>query len=160
MVSVPRPARDLPRQLAGKYSLYQLCRELGVPCPAAACPIAAARPGVRRRVGFPLVAKLAMPWRAAARNGPSAQHLDRATPGRTGRDLASLPEAGPGLMLQEYIPAARVRTGSSTATATPPSRCRPGFTGVKERSYPAHAGLTSLGRWVPNPRCTTRPPTC
>jgi D-aspartate ligase len=29
----PRPPRDLPRQLAGKYSLYQLCQELGVPSP-------------------------------------------------------------------------------------------------------------------------------
>ena len=32
----PDPPADLPRQVAGKYSLYQLCRELGVPCPAAA----------------------------------------------------------------------------------------------------------------------------
>jgi predicted ATP-grasp superfamily ATP-dependent carboligase len=31
------------------------------------------------------------------------------------------------------------------------SRCRPGFVGHKERSYPAQAGLTSLGRWVDNP---------
>jgi predicted ATP-grasp superfamily ATP-dependent carboligase len=28
--------------------------------------------------------------------------------------------------------------------------CRPAFTGVKERSYPAHTGLTSLGHSVPN----------
>ena len=32
------------------------------------------------------------------------------------------------------------------------SVCRPAFTGIKERSYPAHAGLTSLGRSVPNER--------
>ncbi|MGH3602077.1 MAG: carboxylate--amine ligase, partial [Pseudonocardiaceae bacterium] len=32
----PDPPSDLPRQLAGKYTLYQLCRQLGVPCPAAA----------------------------------------------------------------------------------------------------------------------------
>ncbi len=42
-------------------------------------------------------------------------------------------------------------TGSSTATATAP-RPAPAFTGVKERSYPAHAGLTSLGRSTANTR--------
>ncbi len=30
--------------------------------------------------------------------------------------------------------------------------CRPAFTGLKHRSYPAHAGLTSLGRAVANRR--------
>ena len=30
----PDPPRDLPRRLAGKYSLHELCRELGVPQPA------------------------------------------------------------------------------------------------------------------------------
>ena len=29
-------------------------------------------------------------------------------------------------------------------------QCRPACTGVKERSYPAHAGLTSFGRCLPN----------
>ena len=54
-------------------------------------------------------------------------------------------------MLQEYIPGGPGQDwffhGYSDGTA----RCRPAFTGVKDRSYPAHAGLTSLGRWVPNP---------
>ena len=34
----PRPPEDLPRRLAGKYSLYQVCLELGVPCPRASMP--------------------------------------------------------------------------------------------------------------------------
>src|SRR6516164_212455 len=34
----PDPPRDLPRRVAGKYSLYQLCRELGLPCAQAAVP--------------------------------------------------------------------------------------------------------------------------
>ena len=54
-------------------------------------------------------------------------------------------------MLQEYIPAAPGHdwffhgyAGVSGAT------CQPACTGVKDRSYPAHAGLTSFGRCVPN----------
>ncbi len=31
----PRPPADLPRRLAGKYSMFQLCRDLGVPTPQA-----------------------------------------------------------------------------------------------------------------------------
>jgi D-aspartate ligase len=104
----PEPASDLPRQVAGKYTLYQLCRELGVPCPAAALTgslLEAQR--FADRVGYPLVAKLATPWRSSSATGLRSTSVE--------------------------------------------SRCRPGFVGIKERSYPAHAGLTSLGRWVDNP---------
>ncbi|MGH3670368.1 MAG: carboxylate--amine ligase, partial [Pseudonocardiaceae bacterium] len=56
---------------------------------------------------------------------------------------------GTALMLQEYIPEGRdyFFHGYSDASA----QCRPAFIGIKERSYPAHAGLTSLGRWVDHP---------
>src|SRR4051812_30536013 len=30
----PDPPRELPRRLAGKYTMYQLCRELALPCAA------------------------------------------------------------------------------------------------------------------------------
>ena len=65
--------------------------------------------------------------------------------------LAACARAGAGLMLQEFIPG-----GIDTGLVLPRllrrriSACRPAFTGVKERSYPAHAGLTSLGRCEPN----------
>ena len=74
----PDPPRDLPRQVAGKYSLYQLCREIGVPCPQAAVPetLEAARE-FAAAAGFPLIAKLTTPWSNG--HGRAAQHLD---PGR------------------------------------------------------------------------------
>ena len=60
----PRPPADLPRQLAGKYSMFQLCRDLGVPTPQAMLawsPGEAA--GFAAQAGFPLIAKLTTPWR-------------------------------------------------------------------------------------------------
>jgi D-aspartate ligase len=143
----PDPPGDLPRQLAGKYTLYQLCRQLGVPCPAAA--LTGSLLEARRfadRVGFPLVAKLATPWRSSSATGlrsTSVVHTGVEL-GDTWRDCA-----GQELMLQEYV---QGQDYFFHGYCDAQSRCRPGFVGIKERSYPAHAGLTSLGRWVDNPQ--------
>jgi D-aspartate ligase len=145
----PDPPGDLPRRLAGKYTMYQLCRELGVPCAAAALPEALGdAKRFAEQVGFPLVAKLATPWRSS-----SAQGLRSTSIIRTSDDLAhawrACAESGGGaLMLQEYV---KGWDYFFHGYCDAHSRCRPGFVGSKERSYPAHAGLTSLGRWVDNP---------
>jgi D-aspartate ligase len=54
------------------------------------------------------------------------------------------------LMLQEFIPGGRGHDWFFHGYCDANSICRPAFTGVKERSYPADAGLTSLGRSVAN----------
>jgi predicted ATP-grasp superfamily ATP-dependent carboligase len=143
------PPRDLPRQLAGKYTLYQRCRELGVPCAAATLPetLREAR-HFAEQLGFPLVAKLAMPWQSK-----SAQKMRSTTVIRSHDDLArtwqACHESGSNaLMLQEYV---KGWDYFFHGYCDAHSRCRPGFVGRKERSYPAQAGLTSLGRWVDNP---------
>ena len=59
---------------------------------------------------------------------------------------------GAGLMLQEFIPGGPGQDWFFHGYCDASAICRPAFTGVKERSYPAHAGLTSLGRSTPNPR--------
>ena len=147
----PRPPADLPRRLAGKYSLYEACRELGVPCPHAIVPQS---PGEAREfatgAGLPLVAKLTTPWQQGSRKLHSTSIVGSLA------ELEALYRAcadgGAGLMLQEFIPGGAGHDwffhGYCDASAT----CRPAFTGVKERSYPAHAGLTSLGRSTPNAR--------
>ena len=53
-------------------------------------------------------------------------------------------------MLQEFIPGGIDQDWFFHGYCDAASTCRPAFTGVKERSYPAHAGLTSLGRCEPN----------
>src|SRR6202035_292533 len=55
-----------------------------------------------------------------------------------------------GLMLQEYIPGGPGQDWFFHGYCGADSACRPAFTGVKDRSYPAHAGLTSLGHSARN----------
>jgi D-aspartate ligase len=142
----PPPA--LPRRLAGKYSLHQVCAELGVPS-ARAC-----RPATRTQAvdfaadcGYPVIAKLAHPWQPAGRQRSTEIVLDRA-----GLDQAwrACEQARAGLMLQEYIPAGRGGDWFFHAYRGAAAVSGPACTGIKDRSYPAHAGLTSFGRWAPN----------
>ena len=147
----PAPPPGLPRQLAGKFSLHELCRRYGVPSPRTELPQSlpeAAEFAVG--AGYPLIAKLATPWRPSSAGLRSTSVVgDRA-------ELAALwqacERAGAGLMLQEHIPAAPGGDWFFHGYRGADGACRPAFTGVKVRSYPAHAGLTSYGRAVANDR--------
>jgi D-aspartate ligase len=147
----PDPPRDLPRRVAGKYSLFLLCREYGVPCAQAAVPesLEAARE-FAAAAGFPLIAKLTTPWtngRGQLRSTSIASDAEQL------EDVyRACAEAGVGLMLQEFIPGGSGHDWFFHGYCDGTSTCRPAFTGVKERSYPAHAGLTSLGRSTANSR--------
>ena len=163
----PDPPRELPRRVAGKYQLYQLCRELGVPCAVSAVPGSLAEAEeFADRVGFPLVAKPATPWLSGrqSRGVPDQKRSGKAGKGsglRSTSLVGSRAELGriyhactgtPGtdLMLQEYLPRCPSQDYFVHGYSDARSRCRPGYVGIKERCYPAHAGLTSLGRWVDN----------
>jgi len=148
------PPADLPRRLAGKYSMYTLCRELGVPCPLAAVPgsLDEARQ-FAAAAGFPLIAKLTAPWQ---RRGNGGQALRSTTIVGSAAELDAVYQAsggdGSSLMLQEFIPAEPGGDWFFHGYCDAASVCRPAFTGVKDRSYPAHAGLTSLGHSASNAR--------
>ena len=63
----PDPPADLPRRLAGKYSLHEVCREFGIPSPRTVAP--GSLPAAREfasAAGYPLIAKLTTPWRPRA----------------------------------------------------------------------------------------------
>jgi D-aspartate ligase len=139
----PAPAAGLPRRLAGKYSMYQLCREFGVPSPRAAVPGSAeAARDFASQAGFPVIAKLTTPWsHGAALRSTSIIH----TAAELDEAYRACQGAGAGLMLQEYIPGGPGQDWFFHGYCGSDSVCRPAFTGVKDRSYPAHAGLTSLG---------------
>lgn len=147
------PPADLPRQVAGKYSLFQLCRDLGVPTPWATIAWSAGEAaGFAATAGFPVIGKLTTPWQAAGR--PGGPPLRSTTIIHDRAELAEAwlrcTEAGLGLMLQEYIPGGPGQDWFFHGYCDTAGRCQPAFTGIKDRSYPAHAGLTSLGRAVPN----------
>ncbi len=144
----PDPPHDLPRSLAGKYSLYQVCRELGVPCPQTITPssLAEAR-NFASATGYPLIVKLTTPWTSGSglRSTSvvsSQEELEHS--------YETCARSGVGLMLQEFIPGGRGHDWFFHGYCDADSVCRPAFTGVKERSYPIDAGLTSFGRSVLN----------
>ncbi len=99
-------------------------------------------------VGYPLIAKLATPWTAAGAGLRPTSVI------RSEQDLAgawtAAERAGASLMLQEFIPAQPGGDWFVHAYGDANCAARPLFTGMKIRSYPAHAGLTSLGRAVAN----------
>jgi D-aspartate ligase len=144
----PAPPAGLPRQLAGKHSMFQLCCERGVPSPHAAVPTSLdeAR-DFANLTGFPVIAKLTTPWTHG--ETPHGKALRSTSVIHTARELDEAYRAcereSAGLMLQEYIPGGPGTDWFFHGYCDSDSVCRPAFTGVKDRSYPARAGLTSLG---------------
>ncbi|MCD2195931.1 NAD(P)-binding domain-containing protein [Actinomycetospora endophytica] len=146
----PRVPAELPRRLADKAALPVLCAEHGMPCPRTE-PAATAEQvaAFAAETGLPVVVKRATAWDGPGRPSTSLVR----TPAEL-ETLAAEVTAHPGsLLLQEYLAPLdsgpqdwfvhAYLDGSGTAVFV--------GTGVKERSYPAHAGLTSLGRVEPWP---------
>jgi D-aspartate ligase len=144
----PAPPPALPRQLADKYSMHLLCRELGIPTPHSTLPgsMADARE-FAAMTGFPLIAKLASPQHGGKKLRSTSiiagQHELAAC-------FAASQHSGAALMLQEYVPSRPGHDWFFHGYCRADSVCEPACTGVKDRSYPAHAGLTSLGHWAAN----------
>jgi len=147
----PAAPAGLPRQLAGKHTLAELCAGLGVATPRVLLPQSAAQArAFGAEAGYPLVAKIATPWTAAG-TGLRPTTVIGSEPDLDGA-WAAAGHAGQPLMLQEFIPAASGGDWFVHAYCDSAATPRPLFTGVKVRSYPAHAGLTSFGRAEPNNR--------
>jgi predicted ATP-grasp superfamily ATP-dependent carboligase len=142
------PPASLPRQLAGKQSLHMLCAELDFPSPHSCLTssLDQARQ-VAEDYGYPVVAKLAWPWQPGSRQ--LSTQVVRA-PAELDAAWRAASRSQAGLMLQEYIPAAPGHDWFFHGYVGAGGACHPACTGVKDRSYPAHAGLTSFGRCVPN----------
>ena len=143
------PPASLPRQLAGKHSLHRLCDEVGFPTPRSAVPSSLPEASaVAAGYGYPVVGKLARPWQSSS-GQHSTEIIGDGTALATAWRATQASQAG--LMLQEYIPAAPGHDWFFHGYAgVSGAACQPACTGVKDRSYPAHAGLTSFGRCVPN----------
>jgi D-aspartate ligase len=144
----PDPPPHLPQRLAGKHSLSEVCREFGVASPRTVLPesLEQARE-FAGEAGYPVIAKLTAPWRASG-GLRSTQVI--ADPEELGRTYDACARAEAGLMLQEFVPGDRTHDWFFHGYCDENSDCRPAFTGVKDRSYPSGAGLTSFGRSVPN----------
>ena len=151
----PAPPADLPRRVAGKFSMHALCGGAGVPCPSVTVPASLGEAhDFAAGAGYPVIAKLSAPWSASSAGLRSTSVIHAAD------ELAVLWRAcelaGAGLMLQGFIPAATPGDWFFHGYCDVNSACRPAFTGIKLRSYPARAGLTSFGYAVANDQLRTQ----
>jgi D-aspartate ligase len=148
---LPDQPASLPRTVADKKGLYQVCRRIGEPCPDMVFPTSI--DDVHRfaeRAAFPLVAKVAASW-LLSKGGftPSIAH----TPEEACTFYRRAESQGvPNLILQEYIPPGHGEDWFYHGYRNLRSNCCLGFTGRKLRSYPPFAGPTTLGKAVLNQR--------
>ncbi len=147
---LPRVDPALPRRLASKQGLHELCLMHGVPTPQAVFPesyadIAAFAETAR----FPVVAKNREAFER--RRAPVVPGTTRI---RGPRELLALARGWgerPGVILQEYLPREQAEDWIVHAYADADHVPRALFTGVKVRSWPPHAGMTACAYTVPNP---------
>jgi predicted ATP-grasp superfamily ATP-dependent carboligase len=152
----PRP--DAVERAADKAELAGLCGRLGIPHPATVLPGSAAEArSAARDLGLPVIAKWSRPWLlppGGAGLRSTSLLSDATQAGRLYERGAR--EAGPGnrLLLQRLLPGGRGSDwffhGCFAASERGRGRLLLGGTGVKELSWPVGAGLTALGRWLPN----------
>ncbi|WP_328837510.1 ATP-grasp domain-containing protein [Streptomyces europaeiscabiei] len=146
----PRVDGKLPRRLASKQGLHELCVEHGISSPVSSFPQSYEE--VERfaeRACFPVVAKNREAFerrRQPAVNG-TTRIADREGLLRLARGWGDRP----GVILQEYLPREDAEDWIVHAYFDADSTPLAMFTGVKVRSWPPHAGMTANAYVVDNP---------
>lgn len=147
---VPPVERGLPRHLASKQGLHELCVEHGIPSPTAAFPqsyddIVAFADKAR----FPVVAKNREAF--VRRTRPAVNGTTRIATREGLLALARDWGEQPAVILQEYLPREEAEDWIVHAYFDADSTPLAMFTGVKVRSWPPHAGMTANAYVVDNP---------
>jgi D-aspartate ligase len=147
---LPDVPPGLPRRLASKRGLYELCVQFGIPAPASAFPETSAELNdFIGRATFPIVAKNLEAWErrsAPAVPGTTVLH----TPEEL-QALAARWGERPSVILQDYIPREHAEDWIVHLYCDANSNCVVTFTGLKVRAWPPHAGMTACAYIVPNP---------
>ncbi|PJE99788.1 ATP-grasp domain-containing protein [Streptomyces carminius] len=148
---LPAQPPGLPRRVADKAELARLCRELGVPHPPTVVPRSAGEAAAAAaELGLPLVAKWSRPWLLPGGSGLRSTTV--VTTAGQARDLYTrTAQAGCPLLLQRRVPGGRGTDWFFHGCFTGDGNCPVGGAGRKERAWPVDAGLTAVGRWLPNP---------
>ncbi|MEU9169716.1 ATP-grasp domain-containing protein [Streptomyces sp. NPDC048420] len=144
----PVPAH-LPRLLACKASLHRICAEVGVPSPRSRAPRNRDElVDAGREFGYPLVLKNLEPFsrlRTPAVRGSTAMVRDE-------RELLDrFPNGAPPVLVQEYIPRQQAEDWITHLYCGPGGVPRVLFTGLKLRSWPPYAGVTTRAVALRNP---------
>jgi predicted ATP-grasp superfamily ATP-dependent carboligase len=150
-----QPRAGVVERAADKAELAGLCRRLGIPHPPSVIPRSAAEAAAAtRELGLPLVAKWSRPWllpgggsglrSTTLLNGAAAVRRLYERSGEAGS------VAGNRLILQRLVTGGRGADWFFHGCFAAGGHCLLGATGRKELSWPVGAGLTALGRWLPN----------
>ena len=147
---LPAPPPGVVRRVADKEQLAGLCAELGVPQPPLVAPEGPAEAAAAvRALGLPAVAKWSRPWLL-----PPGGPLRSTTLVNSEEEARRLYEQGAGaggrLLFQRLLPGGPGADWFFHGTFGAGGRLLFGGTGRKELSWPPRAGLTAVGRWVPN----------
>jgi len=139
----------LPRRLADKDGLHRLCLEHGVPTPRSRAPVD--QDGLLaagRDWGYPLVLKNREAWtrlRAPVVGSTTVVHDEREL-------LAACPPgSAPGVLVQEYLPAEQAEDWFTHLYCPADGSAPLVFTGLKLRSWPPGAGVTTRALALDNP---------
>ncbi|MDG9704669.1 ATP-grasp domain-containing protein [Streptomyces sp. DH37] len=148
---LPDQPPGLPQRVADKAELASMCRELGIPHPPTAVPRSAGEAAAAaRELGLPLIAKWSRPWLL-----PQGSGLRSTTVVATADQARALyrrsGEAGSPLLLQRCVPGGPETDWFFHGCFADGAARLAGGAGRKERSWPVRAGLTAVGRWLPNP---------
>ncbi|MGW8379260.1 ATP-grasp domain-containing protein [Streptomyces sp. ODS28] len=146
----PEVEAELPRRLASKQGLYELCVEHGVPTPLSASPQTGEElERFAAEAVYPVVAKNREAFVRRERPAvPGTTRIDSA------RELLAMARGWgerPGVIIQEYLPREHAEDWIVHAYFGEDSQARAAFTGVKVRSWPPHAGMTAAAYVVDNP---------
>ena len=157
----PRVRPELPRQLASKTGLHELCISHGVPSPATVTPASLAEVATFAATAtFPVVVKNDQAWvrrRHPVVPGTTVLHsaaellalVQPATPGGgSSRDAPA--GAAPDFIAQEYLPPEHSQDWIVQLYCAADSDCIVLFTGRKIRSWPPQAGVTACAYSIAN----------
>jgi predicted ATP-grasp superfamily ATP-dependent carboligase len=148
----PAVSPELPRQLASKRGLYEICRRYGVPTPATS----SVRTGddleaALATMTLPVVVKQADSWSRLTRPVVTGSTVLRSAEdvGRLRAAFDRWPE-GSDVIVQEYLPDDDAEDWFVHGYCTASSSVARVFTGRKFWSWPARAGATAYARTESN----------
>jgi D-aspartate ligase len=147
---IQHPTPELAEALSNKESMFHLCREHGVPTPAAFFPkTRAAVEAMLDEIEFPIMLKGIDTQLQERRTGKRMVLVRGKSELLAAYDELEHPDE-PNLMLQEYVPGGTDAIWMFNGYFDSDGRCLVGYTGRKLRQWPDGTGATSLGICVAN----------
>lgn len=147
---MPAVDRSLPRRLASKRGLRDLCLEHGVPTPQAYFPTSLAElDHVVSQASFPMVVKNLEAF--TRRRAPVVQGTTRVQKAGDLYAMAQTWDEDISVILQDHIPHEVAEDWIVQAYCDGSSRALVLFTGRKVRSWPPRSGMTTCAVSVENP---------